>query len=149
MSKGLTLNEHLHLMIWAEPHRICAEHAAPLARRAKIAPMSAATRAHHVGADASRKAQHKIVSSAARRGCRRMCEPHKRQRTSHPRPSDPHDFPIISRVAAITANFIGENRDLMTCRAQALSRHYQIALGTASSRIEPARKQPYPHRNAP
>jgi len=111
--------------------------------------MSAAARAHHVGADASRKTQHQVVSSAACRGRRRVCEPQQRESAAHPKASDPHDFPIAPLFAAIAADFIGENRNLMACRAQTIRRHDQIALGTASGTIEPARQEGYPHRNAP
>src|SRR5260370_7206376 len=113
MPKGLALYKHMQLMIGAEPHQKCAERTTPFPRRAKIAHVSAAARAHHVGADASRKTQHKIVSGAPCRGRRCVCKSQQRHRASHPGASDAHDLPVVPPFAAAASDLVRENCNLM------------------------------------
>ena len=127
----------------ADAHRSRTEHAAPLSGRAQIAGMSAAAGAHHVRADASRETQHQVGSRAACRGRSGPRESEQRQRASQSRTgADSTDIP----VAGCATDLVGENRNLMPRRAQAVRRNDQIALGAAARAIETARQQRYPHR---
>ena len=104
--------------------------------------MRAAAGANDVRTDASRKAQHHIGARAARRGRGSPRESQQGQRASEPWPgADATNLP----AAGLTANLVGENRNLMPRRAQTLRRDDQVALGAAAGAIETSRKQRYTH----